>query len=199
MAAPCVRRLRLYFEQAHPYTLLLSKAKGIDLRRCLLISHRLALRMYLKVFRLRLNAVSQWHSWIAGRCRAADLARLRWLDIIPGGFIGVDIFFVISGYLITCIIRREIDGDRFTLGGFYRRCALRILPALLIMLVVVLAVGWWRLFPQDVRDLSWSAAATALSGSNIWFWRTVSYFGDAELKVLPHTWSLGVEEQFYIF
>lgn len=121
------------------------------------------------------------------------------LTAIPGGFIGVDIFFVISGYLISRIILKEMAGDRFTLAGFYRRRALRILPALLVMLAVVLAVGWWRLFPQDMRDLSWSAAATALSGSNIWFWRTVNYFGDAELTPLLHTWSLGVEEQFYIF
>ncbi|WP_077146743.1 acyltransferase family protein [Sphingopyxis sp. KK2] len=121
------------------------------------------------------------------------------LTAIPGGFVGVDIFFVISGYLISRIILKEMDGDRFTLTGFYRRRALRILPALLVMLAVVLAVGWWRLFPQDMRDLSWSAAATALSGSNIWFWRTVNYFGDAELTPLLHTWSLGVEEQFYIF
>jgi len=121
------------------------------------------------------------------------------LTAIPGGFVGVDIFFVISGYLISRIILKEMDADRFTLTGFYRRRALRILPALLVMLAVVLAVGWWRLFPQDMRDLSWSAAATALSGSNIWFWRTVNYFGDAELTPLLHTWSLGVEEQFYIF
>ena len=121
------------------------------------------------------------------------------LDAIPGGFVGVDIFFVISGYLISRIILKEMDGDRFTLAGFYRRRALRILPALLALLVVVLAVGWWRLFPQDIRDLSWSAAATALSGSNLWFWRTVNYFGDAELTPLLHTWSRGVEEQFYIF
>lgn len=121
------------------------------------------------------------------------------LTAIPGGFVGVDIFFVISGFLISRIILKEMEGDRFTLTGFYRRRALRILPALLVLLVVVLAVGWWRLFPQDMRDLSWSAAATALSGSNIWFWRTVNYFGDAELTPLLHTWSLGVEEQFYIF
>lgn len=121
------------------------------------------------------------------------------LTAIPGGFVGVDIFFVISGYLISRIILKEMEGGRFTLAGFYRRRALRILPALLVMLVVVLAVGWWRLFPQDMRDLSWSTAATALSGSNIWFWRTVNYFGDAELTPLLHTWSLGVEEQFYIF
>ena len=121
------------------------------------------------------------------------------LTAIPGGFVGVDIFFVISGYLISRIILKEMEADRFTLTGFYRRRALRILPALLVLLVVVLAVGWWRLFPQDMRDLSWSAAATALSGSNLWFWRTVNYFGNAELTPLLHTWSLGVEEQFYIF
>ncbi|KTE44297.1 MULTISPECIES: acyltransferase family protein [unclassified Sphingopyxis] len=120
-------------------------------------------------------------------------------DAIPGGFLGVDIFFVVSGYLISRILIGEMTEQRFTLAGFYRRRALRILPALLVMLVAVLAVGWWRLFPQDMRDLSWSAAAAALSGSNIWFWRNVSYFGDAELTPLLHSWSLGVEEQFYLF
>lgn len=126
----------------------------------------------------------QYRTDIAGLRAVAVLPILlvhAGLDAIPGGFIGVDIFFVISGYLISGIILREMEGDRFSLTGFYRRRALRILPALLAMLVVVLAVGWWRLFPQDMRDLSWSAAATALSGSNFWFWRTVNYFGDAEL------------------
>jgi peptidoglycan/LPS O-acetylase OafA/YrhL len=120
------------------------------------------------------------------------------LTAIPGGFTGVDIFCVISGYLFSRIILKEMEGDRFTLADFYRRRALRILPVLLVMLVV-LAVGWWRLFPQDMRDLSWRTAATALSGSNIWFWRMVKYLGDAELTPLLHTWSRGIEEQFYIF
>lgn len=121
------------------------------------------------------------------------------LTLLPGGFVGVDIFFVISGYLITAIIVREMDGGRFSLMGFYRRRAVRILPALLAMLLVTLAVGAWLLFPDDLANLGWSAASTALSGSNIWFWRNVSYFGTrAELEPLLHTWSLGVEEQFYI-
>lgn len=121
------------------------------------------------------------------------------MTAIPGGFVGVDIFFVISGYLITRIILKEMDGGSFSVAGFYRRRALRILPALLVMLAVTLAVGWWRLFPGDLRSLGWSTTAAALSGSNFWFWRTVNYFGDADLIPLLHTWSLGVEEQFYIF
>lgn len=118
---------------------------------------------------------------------------------ISGGFVGVDIFFVISGYLITSIILREIDEDRFTLAGFYRRRAVRILPALLTLIVVVLIVGSILLLPHEIRALGRSAAAAALFASNIWFWRNTDYFGGgAEQEILLHTWSLGVEEQFYL-
>ena len=144
----------------------------------------------------------QYRNDIAGLRAVAVLPILlvhAGIEAIPGGFIGVDIFFVISGCLITSIIVREMEQDRFTLLGFYRRRAVRILPALLTMLLVTLAAAALLLFPDDLANLGWSTASASLSVSNLWFWRNVSYFGTrAELEPLLHTWSLGVEEQFYL-
>jgi peptidoglycan/LPS O-acetylase OafA/YrhL len=118
---------------------------------------------------------------------------------IPGGFIGVDVFFVISGYLITGIITREIDAGQFSLARFYERRIKRILPALLVMLVSVLALGLILLLPGDLKATGRSAAAAALSVSNIYFLRNTGYFDQtADLYPLLHTWSLAVEEQFYV-
>jgi len=141
----------------------------------------------------------------------AEIDGLRAVAILPilllhcgveqlrGGYVGVDIFFVISGYLITAIVEREIAEGTFTLSAFYRRRIVRILPALLAMVTVVLAVGSLELFPVPLRDLGLSAAATALFGSNFYFYATTDYFAQAsELKPLVHTWSLAVEEQFYL-
>ena len=119
---------------------------------------------------------------------------------IPGGFTGVDVFFVISGFLITSIIQTDLEAGRFSLATFYRRRVVRIVPALAVMLVATLAVGCLLLLPGELRELGRSAAATAGFVSNIFFWKTANYFaGAAESKALLHTWSLGVEEQFYIF
>jgi peptidoglycan/LPS O-acetylase OafA/YrhL len=118
---------------------------------------------------------------------------------LQGGHVGVDIFFVISGYLITAIVTREIADGSFSLADFYRRRIVRILPALTVMLGAVLAVGCVVLFPTPLRDLGWSAAATAAFGSNVYFYATSDYFAQAsDLKPLVHTWSLAVEEQFYL-
>ena len=118
---------------------------------------------------------------------------------LRGGFIGVDVFFVISGYLITLISEREIAAGRFTVAAFYRRRALRILPALAAMVAVVLVMGCLVLFPHRLRDLGMSAAATAVFASNIYFRHTSDYFAQAaDAMPLVHTWSLAVEEQFYL-
>ncbi|UUR08137.1 acyltransferase family protein [Sphingomonas glaciei] len=115
-----------------------------------------------------------------------------------GGFVGVDVFFVISGYLITGIISREISDGSFSILQFYERRARRILPALLTVLTATLVVGAVVLVPHQLTGLAQSTFATLSFASNIWFWRTIDYFsGDQHL--LLHTWSLGVEEQFYIF
>ncbi len=121
------------------------------------------------------------------------------VSVLPGGFIGVDIFFVISGFLITSIITREMATGDFSLANFYRRRVVRIFPALFVMLGLALAAGCLLLLPADVRSLSASAAAAAGFVSNIYFERHAGYFdGAAETLPLLHTWSLGVEEQFYL-
>jgi peptidoglycan/LPS O-acetylase OafA/YrhL len=121
-------------------------------------------------------------------------------QIFKGGYVGVDIFFVISGYLITSIIVAEQQAGRFTILGFYERRARRILPALFVVLLVCLPFAWLWLLPGDMQDFSRSLVAVTGFSSNVFFWLSSSYFDTAaEFKPLLHTWSLGVEEQFYVF
>lgn len=116
-----------------------------------------------------------------------------------GGFVGVDVFFVISGYLITRILLAENVQTPFGLVRFYERRARRILPALFFMLIASMLMASLWLWPADHKSFSRSLAATAVSLSNIAFWRESGYFDSgANLKPLLHTWSLGVEEQFYL-
>lgn len=116
-----------------------------------------------------------------------------------GGFVGVDIFFVISGYLITSIILEEQRAGTFTLLGFYERRARRILPALFVVMAGCLVLGWLWLLPIDLKLFSESLVAVPAFASNILFYVTGSYFEPAaELKPLLHTWSLAVEEQYYV-
>ncbi|MEX2302213.1 MAG: acyltransferase, partial [Bryobacterales bacterium] len=117
-----------------------------------------------------------------------------------GGFVGVDIFFVISGYLITSIITEDIRQDRFSIVKFYERRIRRIFPALFAVLAVVSVAACWILLPAELEHYARSVVAATLFASNIYFWRDSGYFdATAETKPLLHTWSLGVEEQFYIF
>ncbi|MAK59583.1 MAG: acyltransferase [Ponticaulis sp.] len=121
-------------------------------------------------------------------------------ELFSGGYVGVDVFFVISGYLITTILITEHDEGRFSLINFYERRARRILPALLFVILCCLPFAWMWLLPDDLIDFGKSLLATALFSSNIYFWMDSDYFATAsELKPLLHTWSLAVEEQFYIF
>jgi peptidoglycan/LPS O-acetylase OafA/YrhL len=118
---------------------------------------------------------------------------------VSGGYVGVDVFFVISGYLITGIIMRELHGARFSLLEFYASRIRRILPPVLIVIVACLAVGWLWLMPNDLRPLARNAAAGAFFLSNFLSWRESSYFGlAAESKPFLHLWSLAIEEQFYL-
>ncbi len=118
---------------------------------------------------------------------------------IRGGFVGVDVFFVISGYLITTIIAREALEGRFTVAGFYVRRVRRIFPALFYMLWAVGLVATLVLMPADYNEFGESVSATALFTSNLFFWIKSGYFdAAADIKPLLHTWSLAVEEQFYL-
>ena len=116
-----------------------------------------------------------------------------------GGFVGVDVFFVISGFLITGLILKEQDAETFSLKNFWLRRIRRIIPAATAVVVVVLATGFLLLLPRDYEDLANATVAQQFMLSNFYFWQNTGYFdGPAELKPLLHTWSLAVEEQFYI-
>jgi peptidoglycan/LPS O-acetylase OafA/YrhL len=118
---------------------------------------------------------------------------------IESGFVGVDVFFVISGYLITAIIRQQVDTQRFSLVSFWTKRLRRLAPALFAVLAAVLAYGALRLVQADFQQLAEEVVATQFYVANIYFWRNVNYFGlPADSIYLLHTWSLSVEEQFYI-
>ncbi|MDD5586847.1 MAG: acyltransferase family protein [Alphaproteobacteria bacterium] len=119
---------------------------------------------------------------------------------VKGGFIGVDIFFVISGFLISGIIFDGLESGKFSFTGFYARRIKRIFPALLLVLAACYAFGWFALFSDEYKQLGKHIAGGAGFISNFLFWNEAGYFDKAaETKPLLHLWSLGVEEQFYIF
>src|SRR5579872_477264 len=121
-------------------------------------------------------------------------------SIVPSGFVGVDVFFVISGYLISTIIFTDLTRGTFSFVDFYSRRVKRILPSLLLVLVAVWVVGWRTLLPSDFERLGRDIAAGASYLSNFFFWNDAGYFNQlAEQNPLLHLWSLGVEEQFYVF
>ena len=117
----------------------------------------------------------------------------------PGGFAGVDAFFVISGYLITSIIVTDLDQRRFRFTEFYARRVRRLFPALVVVLAVTLALGFWLFLPQQLASLAKNTIASALFSANLMLLSETGYFDIAgSLKPLLHLWSLGVEEQFYL-
>jgi peptidoglycan/LPS O-acetylase OafA/YrhL len=119
-------------------------------------------------------------------------------ELLSGGFVGVDIFFVISGYLITSILLRDIEAGQFSFRTFYDRRIRRIFPALFFVLLVSSAAAFIVLFPIDLYNFSQSLVAVLLFLSNILFWKENDYFDAAsDTKPLLHTWSLSIEEQFY--
>ncbi len=139
-----------------------------------------------------------------------EIDGLRALAVIPvilfhaglgvsGGYVGVDIFFVISGYLITSIILRELTAGTFSLIHFYERRIRRILPALFFVIFVCLPFAWLWLLPHELKSFAESVVAVVLFSSNILFWQESEYFATgAEYIPLLHTWSLAVEEQYYV-
>lgn len=121
------------------------------------------------------------------------------LTRLSGGFAGVDIFFVISGYLITSIIYEELQQGTFSLANFYERRVRRILPALAFVLVATLPLAWYWLLPRELEQYGKSLVAVALFLSNVLFARSSDYFApDTDTLPLLHTWSLAVEEQYYV-
>jgi peptidoglycan/LPS O-acetylase OafA/YrhL len=121
------------------------------------------------------------------------------IGILPGGFVGVDVFFVISGYLISSIVFPEIAASRFSVIGFYERRIRRIFPALFCMLAVFSVFAVIYLLPGELIDFCKSMLAATASASNFYFWQHSGYFDAPTSQPLLHTWSLAVEEQFYIF
>lgn len=118
---------------------------------------------------------------------------------LPGGFTGVDVFFVISGFLITQQLYADIQNGTFSLISFYDRRFRRIVPALLVVVAASLVAGYFLLVPGDYRSLGASATAAAIGTSNFYFMSNTGYFDQAaDLMPLLHTWSLGVEEQYYV-
>ena len=140
----------------------------------------------------------------------ADIDGLRAVAVIPvllchagvpgfsGGYVGVDIFFVVSGFLITQLLRNELERGRFSLAAFYERRVRRIFPALILVLLVVSLVASWLLLPQHLGPYGESLVATILFASNLFFSDFGYFTPAADELLLLHTWSLAVEEQFYI-
>ena len=119
--------------------------------------------------------------------------------LCPGGFVGVDVFFVISGFLITSLIWKDLETGKFTFTNFWERRARRIIPPLVVMILATFVAGWFLLLPDDFINLGRAAAAQAVFSANIHYWLDTGYFsGIAKEKPLLHTWSLAVEEQFYL-
>ncbi len=121
-------------------------------------------------------------------------------DVLHGGFIGVDIFFVISGYLISKIIFESLERDRFSYVDFYVRRIRRIFPAFFVVLAACVAFGWYVMYADEFQRLGQEMVAGVAFFANLLFWRESGYFdASTQSKILLHLWSLGVEEQFYIF
>jgi peptidoglycan/LPS O-acetylase OafA/YrhL len=144
----------------------------------------------------------QYRADIDGLRGIAVLAVLLFHCGIPGvtgGYVGVDVFFVISGYVIASTLLRDLKTGQFSIRRFYERRIRRIFPALLFIFAICWVLAWILLLPSDFLDFSRSLIAAAGSVSNIYFWKFSGYFENgAELRPLLHTWSLSVEEQFYL-
>ncbi|MDB5471111.1 MAG: hypothetical protein JWR84_2671 [Caulobacter sp.] len=121
------------------------------------------------------------------------------LPIAPGGFVGVDVFFVISGFVIAGVVTRRQAAGKFSLIDFWERRTRRLLPAVLAMIAGTTAMACFHMFPDELVEYAGSSLSTLGFAANIWFWQTINYFAaPPDMHPLLHAWSLGVEEQFYI-
>ena len=143
-----------------------------------------------------------WRREIAGLRALAVIpvmlfhAESNWL---PSGYVGVDIFFVISGYLLTAIVGREMASGTFSVLSFFERRARRILPALLLVMLCCIPFAWQWMMPDELQNFGQSLVATSMFANNVLLWLTSGYFNLVDdFKPLMHTWSLAVEEQFYL-
>src|SRR5438093_2448008 len=120
-------------------------------------------------------------------------------SFVPGGFVGVDVFFAISGFLISGLIFEQLANDRFSFWDFYARRIRRIVPALVVLLIAIAAIGWAVLVSDEFLALQKHIAAAATFTSNIVLWHEAGYFdAPSDFKPLLHLWSLAIEEQFYL-
>lgn len=149
-----------------------------------------------------IQGTPQYHPHIDGLRAIAVLAVIFFhadISFFSGGFVGVDVFFVISGYLITTIIYSKIENNTFSLLEFYIKRIKRLIPALFFMMLCCLPFAWFFLLPSEMKSFGKSLIGASTYTANIVFWKEGGYFGVTnELKPLLHTWSLAVEEQFYI-
>jgi peptidoglycan/LPS O-acetylase OafA/YrhL len=159
-----------------------------------------------------LETIPAWRTTIAPLKYRADIDGMRAIavmlvlifhfSLVPAakaGFLGVDVFFVISGFLITTIIKRQLDIGIFGIVAFYVNRIRRLAPALFVVLLLTMSAGAFWLFPNELIELSKQALVSQFYVANFYYWRSISYFGLSTHDVfLLHTWSLAVEEQFYL-
>ena len=158
------------------------------------------------MFKLRVHEPEVYHSHIDGLRAFAVLSvvinHLN-VDFLSGGFVGVDIFFVISGYLITGMLKKDFESKTFSIYSFYDRRLRRIFPSLFVVIFFTIIFSYFIFLPSDFLLTIKSSMSTLFFVSNFYFWKELQagYFAaiDSSLATFVHTWSLAVEEQFYIF